>query len=78
MSEPEPTPEEPEQEQQSQYKYAVNAKNGKIHIIGECSATGTGDNAMTEPVYFNTYEEAEAYSISIAPSQKKRQCGNCW
>ncbi len=58
--------------------YAVNAKNGKIHIVNECPATGTGDNAMTEPVYFNTYEEAWAYSAQIAPNQEKRQCGNCW
>ena len=58
--------------------YAVNSKNGKIHITGACSATGNGSNAMTAPVYFGTYEEAEAYSIQIAPSQDKRQCGNCW
>ena len=58
--------------------YAVNGKNGKIHIVGACPATETGDNAMTSPVYFNSYEEAEAYSISIAPGQKKRNCGNCW
>lgn len=58
--------------------YAVNAKNGKIHIVGGCPATGTSDRAMSEPVYFNTYEEAEAYSISIAPNENKRQCGNCW
>ena len=42
------------------------------------SATGTGNNAMTDPVYFNTYEEAESYSISIAPNQSKRKCGNCY
>lgn len=58
--------------------YAVNANNGKIHMTGACSATGTGSNAMKNPVYFGTYEEAEAYSIVISPSQKKRQCGNCW
>ena len=58
--------------------YAVNSKNGKIHITGACSATGNGSNAMTAPVYFGTYEEAEAYSIQIAPAQDKRQCGNCW
>ena len=62
----------------TQGRYAVNAKNGKIHIVGECAATGDGSNAMTNPVYFNTYEEAEEYSISIAPNEKKRQCGNCW
>lgn len=58
--------------------YAVNAKNGKIHIVGGCSATGTGDKAMTNPVYFNSYEEAEAYSKQIKPNEEKRQCGNCW
>ena len=58
--------------------YAVNGKNGKIHIVGGCSATGTGDKAMTNPVYFNTYEEAEAYSKQIKPNEEKRQCGNCW
>ena len=58
--------------------YAVNSKNGKIHITGKCPATGSGSNAMKAPVYFGNYEEAEAYSIQIAPSQDKRQCGNCW
>jgi DNA-entry nuclease len=58
--------------------YAVNAKNGKIHMVGACPATKDKDNAMKQPVYFDTYEEAEAYSISIAPNQDKRQCGNCW
>ncbi|MBQ8199001.1 MAG: MBL fold metallo-hydrolase [Lachnospiraceae bacterium] len=60
--------------------YAVNDRNGKIHIVGECTATGTGDKAMKNPVYFATYEEAEAYSIQIAPEleQEKRKCGNCY
>ena len=58
--------------------YAVNSKNGKIHITGACPATGDGSSAMKAPVYFDTYEEAEAYSIQAAPSQDKRQCGNCW
>ena len=58
--------------------YAVNSKNGKIHITGKCSATGNGSNAMKAPVYFGTYEEAEAYSIKIAPSKDDRKCGNCW
>lgn len=58
--------------------YAVNSNNGKIHITGKCAATGNGDGAMKAPVYFDTYEEAEAYSIEIAPSQGKRKCGNCW
>jgi DNA-entry nuclease len=58
--------------------YAVNANNGKIHIVGACAATEGGSNAMKKPVYFNTYEEAQAYSEVIAPSQSKRNCGNCW
>ena len=58
--------------------YAVNSKNGKIHIVGACPATGTGDSAMTSPVYFATYEEAEAYSVQTAPGQDKRKCGNCY
>ena len=74
---PEPEP-EPQPTPETGSKYAVNAKNGKIHIVGQCPATGSGDNAMTEPIYFGTYEEAEAYSIQIAPNQNKRQCGNCW
>ena len=73
---------EPTQEQQAPSEgtgaYAVNANNGKIHIVGECSATGDGSNAMNNPVYINTYEEAESYSQSIAPNQDKRKCGNCW
>ena len=76
---PEPT-QEPESTPapQNSGSFAVNAKNGKIHIVGACPATGTGDNAMTEPVHFATYEEAEVYSIQVKPSQKKRKCGNCW
>jgi hypothetical protein len=58
--------------------YAVNSKNGKIHIVGACPATGTGDSAMTSPVYFATYEEAEAYSVQTAPGQDKRKCGSCY
>ena len=58
--------------------YAVNSNNGKIHIVGACPATGNGDNAMKQPVYFDTYEEAEAFSVQIAPTQDIRQCGNCW
>lgn len=58
--------------------YVVNRNNGKIHINGACPATGSGSGAMKHPVYFATYEEAKAYSEQIAPSQKKRQCGNCW
>lgn len=58
--------------------YAVNGNNGKIHMVGSCAATGSGKNAMKNPVYFDTFEQAEQYSISIAPSEKKRKCGNCW
>lgn len=75
--EPEPEP-EPDDDNSNSGKYAVNKKNGKIHIVGECSATGTGDNAMTDVAYFDTYEEALAYSKQIAPNQKKPDCGNCW
>lgn len=70
---------EPAQETPSNTgNYAVNAKNGKIHIVGGCAATGTGSNAMDNPVYFSTYEEAESYSSQIAPKLDKRKCGNCW
>ncbi len=58
--------------------YAVNGNNGKIHIVGECSATGSGKNAMNNPVFFDTFDQAEQHSIAIAPSQDKRKCGNCW
>lgn len=73
-----PVSEEPAPQQTAGGSYAVNGNNGKIHIVGGCSATGSGDNAMNNPVYFNTYEEAEAYSIQYHPGQKKRPCGNCW
>lgn len=43
-----------------------------------CPMIGDGSNAMKSRVYFDTYEDAETYSIQIAPSQDKRQCGNCW
>lgn len=66
------------QESENGGSYAVNSNNGKIHIVGACSATGNGDGAMKHPVYFDTYEEAEEYSEQIAPSQEKRKCGNCW
>ena len=58
--------------------YAVNSNNGKIHITGACPATVDKDHAMKRPVYFDTYEEAEAFSVQIAPLQEKRLCGNCW
>lgn len=59
-------------------KYAVNSKNGKIHIIGQCTATGTGDGAMKAPVYFETFQEAESFSAQIEENGKKRKCGNCF
>lgn len=74
---PEPQP-APVQESGGSGAYAVNGKNGKIHIVGECPATGTGKNAMKEPHYFNTYEEADAYSSGIEGNPDKRKCGNCW
>lgn len=74
----EPEPQPPADTPANSGAYAVNSKNGKIHITGACSATGNGSNAMKAPVYFGTYEEAESYSIQIAPSQDKRRCGNCW
>lgn len=60
------------------HSFAVNGKNGKIHIVGACTATGNGKQAMKQPVYFVTFEEAEKYSIQYHTNQKKRQCGNCW
>ena len=69
---------EPEPPSAEAGAYAVNSKNGKIHKTGECPATGEGDNAMKSPVYFGTYEDAEAYSLSVASGQEKRKCGNCW
>lgn len=76
--ETESQPQETQKTDESTGNFAVNSKNGKIHMVGACSATGTGDSAMTSPVYFDTYEEAESYSIQIAPNQEKRKCGNCW
>lgn len=74
-----PTPEPTEvRSTGSSREYAVNDKNGKIHMVGQCAATGDGKNAMKEPVYFSTYEEAEAYSVARKPSLEKRRCGNCW
>ena len=75
VPEPEPAPAQPAG---GSGAYAVNGKNGKIHIVGECPATGTGKNAMKEPHYFNTYEEADAYSSGIEANPDKRKCGNCW
>lgn len=73
-----PEPQAPADAYTGSGSYAVNSNNGKIHIVGACSATGSGKNAMKRPVYFGTYEEAESYSVQIAPSQDKRKCGNCW
>lgn len=82
IPEPEPAPapelQDPADTPADSGAYAVNSNNGKIHIVGACSATGNGKNAMKRPVYFGTYEEAESYSVQIAPSQDKRKCGNCW
>lgn len=58
--------------------YAVNPRNGKIHQTGKCPATGSGSGAMSNPKYFASYEEAEAYSKQTAPDLEQRQCGNCW
>ena len=63
----------------SQGRYAVNDKNGKIHAVGECVATnGSGNQLMTQPVFFDTIEEAENYSAQYHPQQEKRRCQNCW
>ena len=87
-SEKEPEMQQPEQQPEVQPQqssapagsgaYAVNGKNGKIHIVGGCPATGNSKNAMSKPVYFDTYEEAESYSASIAPGESERNCKNCW
>lgn len=77
-SEPQESVVSPPQDTSTGGSYAVNGKNGKIHIVGACPATGTGKNAMKNPVYFDTYEEAEAYSTKKKPSLAKRKCGNCW
>lgn len=74
---------EPEEQQEhmkpeQQGAYAVNGRNGKIHKVGECPATGSGKGAMKEPIYFDTYEEAEEKSIEIDKGLEKRKCGNCW
>ena len=58
--------------------YAVNSNNGKIHKVGQCSATGDGENAMKRPEYFSTYEEAYSYAVTIAKDKAKVNCGNCW
>lgn len=63
--------------QTAEYPYVVNGKNGKIHVAGACPATGSDNSAMSDPHFFKTYEEAEAYSFLIAPNLEKRKCGNC-
>ncbi len=67
-----------EEELQADGQFVVNGKNGKIHINGACPATGEGGQAMKEPIYFNTYEEAEAMSVQIDAGLEKRKCGNCY
>lgn len=62
----------------SEGTFAVNGRNGKIHIVGACSATGNGKQAMKQPEYFIAFEEAESYSMQFHPEQNKRKCENCW
>lgn len=60
-------------------EYAVNGKNGKIHIVGKCAATKPGSKSeMNNPIYFDTYEAAEVKSMEIDANLEKRNCGNCW
>ncbi len=59
--------------------YAVNGRNGKIHIVGGCNATEPGAKSeMKNPIYVDTYEEAEGKSFEIDTGLEKRKCGNCW
>jgi len=76
--EPTPVPEQTPPPATNTGSYAVNGNNGKIHIVGACPATGNGKNAMNNPVYFGSYEEAEAYSATIEGNPDKRKCKNCW
>lgn len=69
---------EPETYQQAASNFAVNGRNGKVHIVGACAATGSGKNAMKQPVYFATFEEAEEYSIQYFPELDERKCGSCY
>lgn len=55
-------------------KYMVNKNNGKIHKI-DCSSVQA--TAEKNRVFFDTYEEALAYSKSIQSDDSKRFCGNC-
>lgn len=59
-------------------EYAVNSKNGKIHIKGACPATSDESQAMSAPVYFSSEEDAFSFSEQIAPDNANRFCGNCW
>lgn len=59
-------------------EYAVNSKNGKIHIQGACPATRDASQAMSAPVFFSSQEDALSFSEQIAPSLENRFCGNCW
>ena len=59
--------------------YAVNGNNGKIHMVGECTATQEGHKSqMKNPIYFDTYEEALDYVEREHPDQDNPKCGNCW
>lgn len=58
----------------SGYQFMVNKGNGKIHKIS-CSAVSSTSEANR--VFFNTYEEAEDYSLSIKPDAEKINCGTC-
>ena len=58
----------------SGYQFMVNKSNGKIHKITCSSVTSTSE---ANRVFFYTYEEAEAYSLSIKPGADKINCGTC-
>ena len=55
-------------------KYMVHKTSGKIHEIDCTSVMATG---AKNRVFFETYEDAEAYSISVKSSMKDIECGNC-
>lgn len=59
-------------------EYAVNSKNGKIHIKGSCPATSDESQAMSAPVFFTSETDAVSFSEQIAPDTENRFCGNCW
>ncbi len=59
--------------------YAVNGKNGKVHIVGQCNATNpSSKNFMDIPIPFATLEEAEAHSRAMGTAEEKIHCKNCW